>query len=116
MERTMEQTGDQTQGQQSDAAATGPAGDPAAADSGRGNVKERVGKVLSSTMDKTVVVAIPALINHPIYNKTLRRTKKLYAHDESNRCNVGDTVRVIETRPLSRTKRWRVSAILERAK
>lgn len=82
----------------------------------RGNVKERVGKVISNKMDKTVVVAIEALIEHPIYNKTIRRTKKLYAHDEENRCNIGDTVRVIETRPLSRSKHWRVSAILERAK
>jgi small subunit ribosomal protein S17 len=82
----------------------------------RGNVKERVGKVVSSKMDKTVIVSIEALVTHPIYNKTLRRSKKLYAHDEDNRCNVGDTVRVIETRPLSKTKHWRVSAILERAK
>ena len=82
----------------------------------RGNVKERIGKIVSSKMNKTVVVAVEALVKHPIYNKTLRRTKKLYAHDEQNRCNVGDTVRVMETRPLSRTKRWRVSAILERAK
>jgi small subunit ribosomal protein S17 len=82
----------------------------------RGNVKERVGKVVSSKMDKTVIVAIEALVRHPIYKKTLRRTKKLYAHDEDNRCNLGDTVRVIETRPFSKLKRWRVSAILERAK
>jgi small subunit ribosomal protein S17 len=96
-----------------------PAGQaaPAAAPAdGRGNVKERTGKVLSSKMDKTVVVAIEALVEHPIYNKTIRRTKKLYAHDEENRCNVGDTVRVIETRPMSKLKHWRVSAILERAK
>jgi small subunit ribosomal protein S17 len=82
----------------------------------RGNVKERIGKVVSNKMAKTVVVAIEALVKHPLYNKTIRRTKKLYAHDEENRCNVGDTVRVIETRPLSKTKCWRVSAILERAK
>ena len=82
----------------------------------RGNYKERVGKVLSSKMDKTVVVAIDRLVRHPVYHKVLRRTKKLYAHDEENRCNVGDTVRLVETRPLSRTKHWRVSAILERAK
>jgi small subunit ribosomal protein S17 len=82
----------------------------------RGIVKERVGKVLSSKMDKTVVVAIETLVKHPVYSKVMRRTKKLYAHDEENRCGVGDTVRVIETRPLSKTKRWRVSAILERAK
>ena len=82
----------------------------------RGNVKELVGKVLSSKMDKTVVVAVDRLVKHPFYSKTIRRTKKLYAHDEQNRCNAGDTVRVIETRPLSKNKCWRISAILERAK
>lgn len=82
----------------------------------RGNVKERIGHVISNKMDKTVVVAVNRLVDHPLYHKTIRRTKKLYAHDEENRCNIGDTVRVIEMRPLSRTKRWRVSAILERAK
>jgi small subunit ribosomal protein S17 len=82
----------------------------------RGNVKERIGRVISNKMDKTIVVAVNRLVDHPLYHKTIRRTKKLYAHDEENRCNIGDTVRVIEMRPLSRTKRWRVSAILERAK
>ena len=82
----------------------------------RGNVKERVGKVISSKMDKTVVVAVDSLVKHRLYRKILRRTKKLYAHDDQNRCRQGDTVRVIETRPLSSRKRWRVSAILERAK
>lgn len=82
----------------------------------RGNVKERIGKVLSNKMNKTIVVGIEQHYEHPVYSKTLRRTKKLYAHDEENRCNIGDTVRVIETRPLSKTKRWRVNAILERAK
>ncbi|MCL5271598.1 MAG: 30S ribosomal protein S17 [bacterium] len=85
-------------------------------ESKRGIVKERVGKVLSNRMDKTVVVAVDRLVEHALYHKTIRRTKKLYAHDEKNECNIGDTVRVIETRPLSRTKCWRVSAILERAK
>jgi small subunit ribosomal protein S17 len=85
-------------------------------DSQRGIVKERVGKIISNKMNKTVVVAVDQVVEHPLYKKTLRRTKKLYAHDEQNRCGVGDTVRVIETRPLSRLKRWRVSAILERAK
>jgi small subunit ribosomal protein S17 len=79
-------------------------------------IKERTGKVVSSKMDKTIVVAVDRLVRHPLIGKTLRRTKKLYAHDEENRCNIGDTVRVVETRPLSKTKRWRVSAILERAK
>jgi small subunit ribosomal protein S17 len=87
-----------------------------AEDQQRGNYKERVGKVLSNKATKTVVVAVDRLVRHPVYRKTIRRTKKLYAHDEQSRCSVGDTVRVIETRPLSRTKRWRVSAILERAK
>ena len=79
-------------------------------------VKERIGKVVSSKMDKTIVVAVDRLVRHPLLGKPMRRTKKLYAHDEENRCNVGDTVRVAETRPMSKTKRWRVSAILERAK
>src|SRR5436853_4966466 len=79
-------------------------------------VKERTGKVVSSSMNKTIVVAVDRLVRHPLIGKTLRRTKKFCAHDEENRCNVGDTVRVVETRPLSKTKRWRVSAILERAK
>jgi small subunit ribosomal protein S17 len=82
----------------------------------RGKVKERTGKVLSDRMDKTVVVAVKQLVRHPLYHKYMRRTKKLYAHDEKNRARVGDTVKLIETRPLSRTKRWRISAILERAK
>ena len=82
----------------------------------RGNFKERVGKVLSEKMDKTVVVGVERLVEHAVYQKTIRRKKKLYAHDEENRCHVGDVVRVIETRPMSRLKRWRVSAILERAK
>ena len=82
----------------------------------RGNVKELVGKVLSNKMEKTVVVAVDRLVKHPLLGKTIRRTKKVYAHDEENRCHIGDTVRVIETRPLSKQKCWRVSAILERAK
>lgn len=82
----------------------------------RGNYKELIGKVVSSKMDKTVVVAVDRLVEHPLYHKIIRRTKKVYAHDEENRCSAGDTVRVIETRPLSKLKRWRVSAILERAK
>lgn len=82
----------------------------------RGNVKELIGKVLSNKMDKSVVVAVDRLVAHPFYHKTIRRTKKVCAHDEENRCNIGDTVRVIETRPLSKNKCWRVSAILERAK
>jgi small subunit ribosomal protein S17 len=82
----------------------------------RGNVKVRVGKVLSTGMNKTVVVGVDRLVQHSLYGKTMRQRKKLYAHDEAGRCRLGDTVRVIETRPLSKLKRWRVSAILERAK
>jgi len=82
----------------------------------RGLRKERTGKVVSDKMSKTVVVKIERMFPHPLYKKYIRRSKNFYAHDEENRCHVGDTVRIVETRPLSRTKRWRVSAILERAK
>lgn len=81
-----------------------------------GSHKEATGKVVSNKMNKTVVVAVDRLVRHPLVGKIMRRTKKFYAHDEENRCNIGDTVRVEETRPMSRTKRWRVAAILERAK
>jgi len=67
-------------------------------------------------MDKTVVVAVSNLIRHPLYGRTLRRTNKYKAHDETNDCHVGDTVEIMETRPLSREKRWRVSRVVERAK
>jgi small subunit ribosomal protein S17 len=77
--------------------------------------KVRVGKVVSSAMDKTVVVAVESMVRHPLYGKTMKRTTKLYAHDEENQCEVGDTVRVMETRPLSRTKHWRMVSILEKA-
>lgn len=82
----------------------------------RATSKSREGVVLSAKMDKTVVVGVQRLLTHPLYGKIVRRTKKLYAHDEENRCNAGDTVRVVEMRPMSKLKRWRVSAILERAK
>ena len=78
--------------------------------------KTRVGVVTSDKMDKTVVVSIAYRVTHPLYKKIIRRTYKIKAHDESNECNVGDTVRVMETRPLSKEKRWRVEKILERAK
>ena len=74
--------------------------------------KEKVGRVVSNKMDKTVVVAVDYLRPHPIYRKTVRKTNKFYAHDEDNRATVGDTVRIEETRPLSKTKRWRVVEIL----
>jgi len=78
--------------------------------------KTRVGKVVSDKMDKTVVVAVADRVQHPLYNKIVKRTYKLKAHDENNECGVGDTVRVMETRPLSKDKRWRVVEIVEKAK
>jgi len=74
--------------------------------------KTRVGRVVSNKMDKTVVVTIETLRHHPLYKKTLRRAVKYKAHDEKNECRPGDTVRIIETRPLSREKRWRVAEII----
>lgn len=78
--------------------------------------KQRTGTVVSDKMDKTVVVAIMKRVKHPIYGKTVNRTTKLKAHDEQNQCGVGDVVRIMETRPLSRDKRWRVMEIVEKAK
>ncbi len=82
----------------------------------RATRKVREGIVSSNKMDRTVVVEVIERVRHPKYNKFVMRTKKLYAHDEANDANVGDRVRVMETRPLSKTKRWRVIEILERAK
>lgn len=84
--------------------------------SNRGLVKERVGEVVSDKMDKTIVVSVERQFSHPLYKKYVRRTKNYYAHDEKNDCHVGDTVRIVETRPLSKTKRWRVAEVLRRAK
>ena len=78
--------------------------------------KPRTGKVTSNKMDKTVVVAIENHVKHPLYNKIVKKTYKLKAHDENNECNIGDTVKVMETRPLSKDKRWRLVEIVERAK
>lgn len=78
--------------------------------------KTRVGKVISVKMDKTIVVAIEDNVKHPLYGKIIKRTKKLHAHDENNVCGVGDKVEVMETRPLSKTKRWRLVEIIEKAK
>lgn len=78
--------------------------------------KTRVGKVVSDKMDKTVVVAIVDNVKHPLYKKIIKRTVKLKAHDENNECKIGDRVEVMETRPLSKDKRWRVTNIIERAK
>ncbi len=78
--------------------------------------KTRVGKVTSDKMDKTVVVSIEDHVKHPLYKKIVKKTYKLKAHDENNECHIGDTVKVMETRPLSKDKRWRVVSIVERAK
>ncbi len=78
--------------------------------------KTRTGKVISNKMDKTIVVAIEDHVRHPLYGKIVKRTYKLKAHDEENTCGIGDTVRVMETRPLSKDKRWRLVEIIERAK
>ena len=78
--------------------------------------KTRVGKVVSDKMDKTIVVAIEDHIKHPLYGKIVKKTVKLKAHDENNECKVGDTVKVMETRPLSKDKRWRLVEIMEKAK
>ena len=78
--------------------------------------KVRTGKVVSDKMDKTIVVAVEDHVIHPQYKKIVKRTYKLKAHDENNECNVGDTVRVMETRPLSKDKRWRLVEIVEKAK
>ena len=78
--------------------------------------KTRTGKVVSNKMDKTVVVAVVDNVKHPLYGKIMKRTYKLKAHDENNDCNIGDRVRVMETRPLSKDKRWRLVEIIERAR
>ena len=78
--------------------------------------KERVGIVVSDKMDKTIVVAITERVKHPLYKKIISRTKKLKAHDEKNECGIGDRVKVMETRPLSKDKRWRLVEVVERVK
>jgi small subunit ribosomal protein S17 len=78
--------------------------------------KERIGLVVSNKMDKSIVVQIGRKVKHPIYGKFVNKTSKFVAHDEKNECNTGDKVRIMETRPLSRRKRWRLVEILERAK
>ncbi len=82
----------------------------------RGARKTRIGVVVSDKMDKTAVVAVERLIKHPVYKKYIKRTTKFKAHDQKNECQVGDVVKIMETRPLSKTKRWRVVEILEKAK
>jgi len=78
--------------------------------------KERIGVVVSDKMDKTVVVAIKTLVRHPLYGKMVKQTTKLKAHDENNTCQNGDTVRIMETKPLSKDKNWRIVEIIEKAK
>ena len=78
--------------------------------------KVRIGKVVSDKMDKTIVVAVVDNVKHPLYSKIVKRTYKLKAHDENNECGIGDRVRVMETRPLSKDKRWRLVEIIEKAK
>ena len=82
----------------------------------RNTRRERVGVVVSSSMEKSVVIAVKTKIKHPIYGKFVNKTSKFMAHDEENTCNVGDTVKISETRPLSKSKRWRLVEIIERAK
>ena len=78
--------------------------------------KERVGVVVSNKMDKTIVVAVKWKEKHPIYGKFVNKTRKFHVHDEKNECGIGDTVRIMETRPMSKTVRWRLTQIIERAK
>lgn len=78
--------------------------------------KTRIGKVVSNKMQKTIVVAIEDNVKHPTYGKIIKRTRKIYAHDENNECTIGDKVEVMETRPLSKTVRWRLYHVIEKAK
>jgi small subunit ribosomal protein S17 len=82
----------------------------------RGNRKTRVGTVVSNKMDRTVIVAVERRVSHPLYSKQVARTKKYYAHDEENAAREGDVVKIAETRPLSKLKRWRIVEIVEKAK
>lgn len=78
--------------------------------------KERIGRVTSNKMDKSAVIAVERKIKHPMYGKFMKKTTKLMVHDENNECGIGDTIRVMETRPLSKNKRWRLIEIIEKAK
>lgn len=78
--------------------------------------KERIGIVVSNKMDKTIVIAVKRKVKHPIYHKFVNKTSKFYAHDEANTCNIGDTVKIMETRPLSKSKNWRLVEVIERVK
>lgn len=82
----------------------------------RANRKSRVGRVVSDKMDKTIVVSVEDFVRHPLYGKAVKRSKKFKAHDENNECRIGDKVRISETRPLSKDKRWRLVQVVEKAK
>ncbi len=82
----------------------------------RGNRKVRVGRVVSDKMDKTIVVAVETFVTHPLYKKQVRKTSRFKAHDENNECKIGDIVKIMETRPISKDKRWRLVNIVEKAK
>ena len=82
----------------------------------RANRKVRIGRVVSDKADKSIVVAVETMVNHPLYKKRVKRTAKFMAHDEQNQCGIGDTVKIMETRPLSKNKRWRLVEIVEKAK
>lgn len=82
----------------------------------RNNRKTRIGNVVSDKMDKTIVVSIETLVRHPLYKKSIKRTTKFKAHDENNECGTGDRVKIMETRPLSKDKRWRLVEVIEKAK
>jgi small subunit ribosomal protein S17 len=86
-----------------------------AAEAARGHQQVKVGRVVSNKMDKTVVVVVENTITHRLYHRYLKKTKKFHAHDERNECNIGDEVEIVSSRPLSKTKRWRVREILKRA-
>lgn len=83
---------------------------------GRNLRKERTGQVVSSKMDKSIVVSVQRKVKHPVYGKFIRKTARFMAHDEKNECGIGDTVKIMETRPLSKRKRWRLVEVLEKAK
>ena len=85
-------------------------------DAGRKIRQQKVGRVVSSKMDKTIVVEVTRRVPHPLYQRVVQRKKKFYAHDEQNQCQVGDVVRIVESRPLSRLKRWRLAEVLRRAR
>ena len=82
----------------------------------RGRRKSKIGSVVSNKLDKSVVLSVERLLKHPLYGKYFRKTSKFMAHDEENQCQVGDTVKIVETRPLSKLKRWRLVEVIEKAK